>query len=111
MVPDRVLEPTTSNAPPPAESVSVAPPATCTGLPDSVPPDWVKVPPFWSIDPVTVSVPPASVNELELLRVYPPPLDTVKDPELVVDVVESWLVVAAAMATVPPDWLVIGVRR
>jgi hypothetical protein len=111
VVPDRVLEPTTSNPPPPAESANVALPATFTGLPDSVPPDWVKVPPFWSIEPATASVPAESVNVLELLRVYPPPLDTLKDPEFVVAVPESWLVLVAPMVTVPPDALVIDVRR
>ena len=91
MVPERLLEPMTLNAPAPAESANVAPPSTVTGLPDSVPPDWVKVPSSWVIDPVpvSVSVPAESVNVLLPVRVYPPPLDTLNVPELVVSVVES----------------------
>ena len=89
ILPERLLEPMTSNPPVPAESAIVAPPSTVTGLPAMAPLVWVKVPSSWVIDPVTVSVPAEWVKELLPVRVYPAPLDTVNVPELVVSVVES----------------------
>ena len=110
MVPDKVgLPDVTSRPPVPAES-TMLPPVKSTGLPDSVPPDWVQVPPLVDRVPVRARLPPDWVK-LELPESErAAPLPTLNDPLFVVRVVLSWSLTGAPRETVPPASLVSGTR-
>ena len=67
----RLIVPWASSAPVPPLSARV-PPVRSTGLPDSAPPDWVKVPLFSVRVPVSVRVPADWVKPLDPLRASAP---------------------------------------
>ena len=84
-----------------------------TGLPESVPAVWVKVPLSSLKTPLLVKVPAVWVNADPLVRVRLPLLPTEKVP-LLVRVVAPPLAsssVIPSMATVAPELLVMLVRR